>query len=87
MLRTHTCGELRISNITEEVLLCGWVARIRDKGGMIWIDLRDRYGITQLSLEEGRTEITELVKARALGREFVLRVRGTAVMGAIEVKN
>jgi aspartyl-tRNA synthetase len=56
MLRTHTCGELRSSDANSEVTLCGWVQRIRDKGGMIWIDLRDRYGITQLIFEEGKID-------------------------------
>lgn len=57
MLRTHTCGELRIENLNQNAELCGWVQRIRDKGGMIWIDLRDRYGITQLIFEEGKTSL------------------------------
>ena len=77
MLRTHTCGELRSSSIGEEVVLCGWVQRVRDKGGMLWVDLRDRFGITQLTFEEGKTDPTLLQKARELGREFVLKVSGT----------
>ncbi|MCS6823440.1 MAG: aspartate--tRNA ligase [Cytophagaceae bacterium] len=76
MLRTHTCGELRIEHVSQEVTLCGWVARIRDKGGMMWIDLRDRYGITQLILEEGITSPELLKKARALNRECVIQARG-----------
>src|SRR5687768_2275515 len=79
MYRTHTCGELRIDNRNEEVILAGWVQRSRDKGGMLWIDLRDRYGITQLSLEEGHTADDILAKARTLGREFVIRVVGTVI--------
>ena len=77
MLRTHTCGELRSSHVEEQVVLCGWVQRIRDKGGMMWIDLRDRFGITQLAFEEGKTEQQLVDKARGLGREFVLKVSGT----------
>ena len=76
MLRTHTCGELRISDVNKEVTLSGWVQRIRDKGGMIWIDLRDRYGITQLMLEEGKTNPETIVQVRQLGREFVVQAMG-----------
>jgi aspartyl-tRNA synthetase len=79
MLRTHNNGELRIANVSEVVTLCGWVQRTRDKGGMIWIDLRDRYGITQLMLEEGKTSKEALDTARSLGREFVVSVTGTVV--------
>lgn len=79
MLRTHNNGELRIANVNEIVTLCGWVQRTRDKGGMIWIDLRDRYGITQLMLEEGKTSKEAIEIARSLGREFVISVTGTVV--------
>ncbi|MCR6642217.1 MAG: aspartate--tRNA ligase [Sporocytophaga sp.] len=79
MLRTHTCGELRISDVGKEVTLTGWVAKIRDKGGMIWIDLRDRYGITQLILEEGKSDKKVVEAARSLGREFVLEAKGTII--------
>jgi aspartyl-tRNA synthetase len=79
MLRTHTCGELRITDVNKEVTLCGWVAKVRDKGGMIWVDLRDRYGITQLILEEGKGNSALIEKARSLGREFVLKVKGTVI--------
>jgi len=76
MLRTQTCGELRLADAGKEVTLCGWVQKVRDKGGMVWIDLRDRYGITQLIFEEGQTA-TELVeKAKTMGREFVLKATG-----------
>ena len=56
MLRTNNCGELRMAHIGAQATLCGWVQTIRDKGGIIWIDLRDRYGVTQLILEEGKTD-------------------------------
>lgn len=79
MLRTHTCGELRISDTNKKVTLCGWVQRSRDKGGMLWIDLRDRYGLTQLILEEGKTPKAVLDTARSLGREFVISATGTVI--------
>ncbi len=79
MLRTHTCGQLRLSDINQTVTLSGWVQRIRDKGGMIWIDLRDRYGITQLMLEEGKTASEIIAKSRTLGREFVIQATGLVV--------
>ncbi|MFD1816882.1 aspartyl-tRNA synthetase [Pseudarcicella hirudinis] len=79
MLRTHNNGELRLANVNQTVTLCGWVQRIRDKGGMIWIDLRDRYGITQLMLEEGKTSKEALDIARSLGREFVISATGPVV--------
>ncbi len=77
MFRTHNCGELRVSNAGSETTLCGWVQRIRDKGGMVWVDLRDRYGITQLVFEEGKTASELLEKAKKLGREFVIQTSGT----------
>ncbi|GAA4432112.1 aspartate--tRNA ligase [Pontibacter saemangeumensis] len=79
MLRTHTCGELRIYNKNEDVILTGWVQRLRDKGGMVWVDLRDRYGITQLSFEEGITPPAIIEQARNLGREFVVRATGKVI--------
>lgn len=79
MLRTHTCGELRIADINKEVVLSGWVQRIRDKGGLIWIDLRDRYGITQLLLEEGRSDVQLIKQVRELGREFVVQAKGKVI--------
>lgn len=79
MHRTHTCGELRISEKDKQVTLSGWVQRSRDKGGMMWIDLRDRYGITQLFFEEGKTDITLMEKGRSLGREFVIKVSGKVI--------
>lgn len=79
MLRTHTCGQLRIQDVNQQVTLCGWVAKVRDKGGMIWVDLRDRYGITQLILEEGKSTADLLETARKLGREFVISAKGTVI--------
>lgn len=79
MLRTHTCGELRLTDANKHVTLAGWVQRLRDKGSVLWIDLRDRYGITQLIFEEGKTDITLLNTARGLGREYVIQVEGLLV--------
>lgn len=79
MLRTHTCGELRLADTDKTVTLCGWVRRLRDKGSLIWIDLRDRYGITQLFFEEDSTEGELLSLVRSLGREFVLQATGTVI--------
>ncbi|GGG58129.1 aspartate--tRNA ligase [Hymenobacter glacieicola] len=76
MLRTHTCGDLRPEHIGLTVTLCGWVQRTRDKGGILWVDLRDRYGLTQLALEEGVETAEVREQARQLGREFVLCVTG-----------
>ena len=79
MYRSHTCGELRSSHINKEVTLSGWVQKTRDKGFVVWVDLRDRYGITQLVFDEERSDPEIFEKARALGREFVLRVQGTVI--------
>ncbi|MEY4383356.1 MAG: Aspartate--tRNA ligase [Bacteroidota bacterium] len=79
MFRSHTNGELRMAHVGQEVTLCGWVQRSRDKGGMIWIDLRDRYGITQLMLEEGKSNAEAMATARSLGREFVIEAKGLVV--------
>lgn len=79
MLRTHTCGELKISDVNKTVTLAGWVQRTRDKGGVLWVDLRDRYGITQLIFDETSTEASMLEAARQLGREFVIQVEGKVV--------
>lgn len=79
MLRTHTNGELRAAHINTEVTLCGWVQKIRDKGFMAWIDMRDRYGITQLIFDESRTGAEVMQKATKLGREFVIQVKGTVI--------
>lgn len=79
MLRTHNCGELRISDKGKKIILCGWVQKVRDKGGMIWIDLRDRYGITQLILEEGKSSQEAISVSRELGREFVIQAEGEVI--------
>jgi aspartyl-tRNA synthetase len=79
MLRTHNCGELRLQDIGKNVTVCGWVRRIRDKGSLIWVDLRDRFGITQLYLEEGVTDAAIIEKIRSVGREFVLKASGNVV--------
>lgn len=79
MLRSHTCGELRLTDASKTVTLSGWVQTVRDKGGVLWIDLRDRYGITQLILEEGVSSPELFTLARTLGREFVLQATGEVV--------
>ncbi len=79
MYRTHNCGELRLSDLGAQVKLAGWVSKIRDKGGLVWIDLRDRYGITQVILNESTDEAGLLQTARSLGREFVVCVTGRVV--------
>lgn len=79
MLRSHTCGELRTLDINKSVTLCGWIQRVRDKGGMIWIDLRDRYGVTQLIFEEGKSNAGLIEKVRTIGREFVVKIEGKVV--------
>jgi aspartyl-tRNA synthetase len=76
MLRTHTCGELRLHHVNQQITLAGWVQRVRNKGGLIWVDLRDRYGVTQLIFEEGSTDKALLEKAAQLGREFVVQATG-----------
>ncbi len=79
MLRTHTCGELRLHHVNQQITLAGWVQRVRNKGGLIWVDLRDRYGHTQLIFEEGSTDKSLLEKAAQLGREFVVQAKGKVV--------
>ena len=79
MLRTNNCGELREAHLGQEVTICGWVQRIRDKGGRAWIDLRDRYGMTQLMFEEGSTPEALMASVRILGREYVIRVKGRVI--------
>lgn len=79
MYRSHTCGALRSEDIGTQVTLSGWVQKVRDKGFMIWIDLRDRYGITQLIFDEKRTPQDVFTAAQELGREFVIKVEGTVI--------
>ena len=78
MYRSHTCGELRSANINQTVTLAGWVQKVRNLGAMAFIDLRDRYGITQIVVEEGSNEQTKEAAAR-LGREFVIQVTGRVI--------
>lgn len=78
MLRTHTCGELRISDVQKVVTICGWVQRIRNLGGMTFIDIRDRYGVTQVVIDEKSSNELHSIVER-LGREFVVQVRGEVV--------
>ncbi len=87
MYRSHTCGELRASHINKEVTLAGWVQKSRDKGFIVWVDLRDRYGITQLVFDEERTPKAMMDKAQNLGREFVIQVTGTVIERASKNPN
>ena len=86
MLRTHTCGELNISNIGVEVTLSGWVQKTRDLGGMTFVDLRDRYGLTQLAFNMD-VNANLCTSARKLGREFVIQVEGKIIERASKNKN
>ena len=79
MYRSHNCGELNASHTNIEVTLSGWVQKSRDKGFMNWVDLRDRYGVTQLIFDESRTEKSVFDLAKTLGREFVIQVKGTVI--------
>ncbi len=87
MYRTHHCGELRTSNINQTVTLSGWVQKFRNKGFVAWVDLRDRYGITQLVFDADRTDETIMEAARNLGREFVIQVSGTVIERASKNTN
>lgn len=87
MYRSHNCGELTASHINKEVTLAGWVQKSRDKGFIVWVDLRDRYGITQLVFDEERTSKDMLLKAQNLGREFVIQVKGTVIERASKNPN
>ena len=78
MIRSHHLGELNISNLNQKVTWAGWVHKTRDLGGMTFIDLRDRYGITQLAFNiENNEELC--IKARSLGREYVIQIIGTVI--------
>ena len=79
MYRSHNCGELRISNLDQEVSLSGWVQKVRDKGFFIWIDLRDRYGITQLILDKERSSNEIFDLGKIIGREYVIQVKGSVI--------
>ncbi len=87
MYRSHNCGELRVSDVAKKVTLAGWVQKSRDKGFMIWIDLRDRYGITQLIFDEERTSKDMMQQAQKLGREFVIQVEGEVIERASKNSN
>jgi len=79
MYRSNTCGALRASDIGSEVVLSGWVHKLRDKGFVAWVDLRDRYGITQLVFDQERTSTALLEQARELGRETVIQAKGQVI--------
>tara|TARA_R110002049_G_scaffold234319_4_gene407563 strand:+ start:604 stop:2349 length:1746 start_codon:yes stop_codon:yes gene_type:complete len=87
MYRSHNCGELNASHIHTEVTLSGWVQKSRDKGFIVWIDLRDRYGITQLVFDEERTSKEMMECAQKLGREFVIQVKGKVIERASKNPN
>ena len=87
MYRSQTNGELRLENVNQEVTLSGWVQKVRDKGFMIWVDLRDRYGITQLIFDEERTPKEMMDEAKTLGREFVIQVKGKVIERESKNKN
>ena len=87
MYRSHNCGELNASHVNTQVTLAGWVQKSRDKGFMNWVDLRDRYGITQLLFDESRSEKNVFELAKTLGREFVIQVKGTVIEREAKNKN
>lgn len=78
MYRTHTCGELTLADLGKDITLCGWVQKSRDLGGMTFIDMRDRYGVTQLAFNAADDELLR-ARARELGREYVIQVKGTVI--------
>ena len=85
-MRTHNCGELNINNLNETVTLCGWVQKVRNKGFMIWLDLRDQYGITQILFDQERTSKKIFDKLNTISREYVLQITGI-VMERISKNN
>ena len=87
MYRTHNCGQLNASHIDQKVSLCGWVQKTRDKGSLIWVDLRDRYGITQLIFDAERSDKILIESAKKLGREFVLQASGRVIERASKNPN
>ena len=87
MYRTHNCGELRSKDINTEVTLSGWVHKTRNKGFMIWVDLRDRYGVTQLIFDEKRSSKDLFEKAKNLGREYVIQIKGSVISRASQNPN
>ncbi|MBW8199140.1 aspartate--tRNA ligase [Flagellimonas abyssi] len=87
MYRSNTCGALRASDIGSEVILSGWVHKLRDKGFVAWVDLRDRYGITQLVFDQERTSKELLEQARELGRETVIQAKGQVIERASKNPN
>jgi aspartyl-tRNA synthetase len=87
MYRSHNCGELNAAHVNSNVTLAGWVQKSRDKGFVNWVDLRDRYGITQLIFDESRTDKTVFELSKTLGREFVIQVKGTVIERESKNKN
>ncbi|MBG25941.1 MULTISPECIES: aspartate--tRNA ligase [Croceibacter] len=87
MYRSHSCGELNSDHIGNQVTLSGWVQKVRDKGFVVWVDLRDRYGITQLVFDEERTSLEILNRAQELGREFVIQAKGKVIERESKNKN
>ena len=78
-MRTHNCGELNINNLNETVTLCGWVQKVRNKGFMIWVDLRDQHGITQILFDQERTSKKIFDKLNTINREYVLQINGIVI--------
>ena len=79
MYRTHDCGSLRLDDINQNVTLSGWVQKSRNKGFIVWVDLRDRYGITQLIFDEKRSPNNVFEIAQSIGREFVIQIKGLVI--------
>ena len=79
MYRSHNCGELRLSDLNKIVTLSGWVQTVRDKGPIMWIDLRDRYGISQLVFDESKTSKEIIKVAKKINREYVIQITGNVI--------